>query len=897
MSRQPPETSQSTRENQYDEANLLPQLLIKFTLRHWLASWKETLVLLLLLAVGVGSYLSIRIANRTAITGFESFTQSLTGGTSDGILSSKSGILHIEDLLLLREKLGSAPVLLIPVLEDYAVLPAEDTAEPVSAVNNRIQLVGLDLISIRNLEVYRKNAIRFQFGEEVSGEANSLFDSLHRQRSVFVDRDWADSNWLEISDRFPVLVNDRKITLQVSGFIPRDPTLPQASEFMQILDLPDLQEITGREGTLSRIEIIVEPGSRANRLRSTLRGRVTGNAPDHWVFETPHERKEQSVSMTRAFRLNLTILSLIALIVGLYLVLQALEAAVVRRRTEIATLRSLGVRRATLQRAWLMESLFLGCMGSALGIVLGWATAQFTVRAVARTVNTLYQGTSAQGAMLTGWDVFHGLLLGCGAGLIAGWIPAREASRTPPAQLLNRSHIDPGIPLLNRPGLGWLLIFSGTLFSFLPPITLDEGVRFPLFGYGAALFWLLGATLLLPLMIQCLAAISKSLWRESPPVFLASSRLRKPSGRHKLAAAGLLIAIGMANGMAILIHSFEFTMQNWIGHTLQADIYISSKADRNASSQARILSDTASRILENPHIDEVEFYRKYSMTIEGLQADVAGIDMQKAMNSGRFRFLQTSAPLREKQISWTTEPIEGIVSESFAERFRKDTGDMVEITMPHTGASRVKIAGVYADYGNERGTLLIHEEHIIRGYRDRSATGMAIHLKGMMDPDQVRLALSSEFPALHIQTNRNLRNEVLRIFRQTFSITHALKIIAVLVAVSGLGLGLTGLILEYRPDLTTLRALGMRRREMARVTAWEGALLTMASLLGGLLISFLLGFLLVHVINKQSFGWTLAFAIPWFELFYFSVIILIAGISVSWVVGYRGSRLPADREE
>lgn len=869
-------------------------LITRFTLRHWVRSWKETLALVLLLAIGVGAYLSIRMANRASIASFQGFAETLTGET-DGILQSAAGQLDLDDLRQLRERRGSQPVLLLPVLEILAAFPSEETTPLLSG--NWVQLVGLDLIQIQNIPNFQQRENQLLFQDSTEEPQGTVFESLALENAVFVHPAWAREKGLEIGDTFPLLIQDREVVLEIFGFLPVDPRLPQPSESMMILDIGDLQRLAASEGQFSRIELLAEPGRTKTEQQEQIAGWAQDEAPAHWIFSSPAEQQRQGATMTRAFRLNLTILSLIALVVSLYLILQAMEAAVVRRRPEIATLRSLGIDQKTLLHAWLLESLLLGLMGSIGGILLGWFGAQFSVQAVGQTMNALYQATAVDAAQLSWQDAGIGLVLGVGCGLLTGWIPAREASRTPPAQVLSRGYQDPGLPFLQRSDWGGILIGAGILLSFLPPLELGGGTRFPLFGYVAALFWMVGGSLVLPLLIKIFASWLVTWARPFPAFFLAVSRLRNPTGRHKLAAAGLLIAIGMANGMSLLIGSFEFTMQNWIQHTLQADLYVTSKANQTASSEARISETTRKAIAERPEFAQVEYFSGYRITLQELPTLLGGINFERALQGDRFRFLQEAGDLQETPIGDSADLIPAIVSESFKNRFQVKLGESVPLPFPETGPREARILGIYADYGNERGAILIPEAELERGYGEKAVNSIAMDLNPGFQAEQVRLDLISQFPALQIQTNQSLRQEVLRIFRQTFSITYALKAIAVFVAIAGLALGLIGLLLEYRIDLTTLRALGMRKREMARVTAWEGFSLTFTALLGGLLLSFALGYLLIYVINRQSFGWTLGYAIPGWEMMLFGLAILLAGTLVSWMVGYWGAQLPADREE
>ena len=236
-----------------------------------------------------------------------------------------------------------------------------------------------------------------------------------------------------------------------------------------------------------------------------------------------------------------------------------------------------------------------------------------------------------------------------------------------------------------------------------------------------------------------------------------------------------------------------------------------------------------------------------------------------------------------------------MVSESFTERFDRRSGDSVRVTTS-TGSRDLRIVGVFADYGNEQGSILLDRSHLVDWFRDTSVTSVSLWLQPGVDADTVRADLLAQYPGLSVLTNSRLRAEILRIFRQTFAITYALEIIGVLVAVIGLVLTLTSVLLDRRDELTTLRALGFSRHEIAVATAIEGTALSAAAVAGGLALSLGLGWLLIHVINKQSFGWTLGFALPWGQLAALGLLVTLAGAAVSYGVGRWGANLPADQE-
>jgi putative ABC transport system permease protein len=207
------------------------------------------------------------------------------------------------------------------------------------------------------------------------------------------------------------------------------------------------------------------------------------------------------------------------------------------------------------------------------------------------------------------------------------------------------------------------------------------------------------------------------------------------------------------------------------------------------------------------------------------------------------------------------------------------------------------VAGIFCDYGNERGSMVVDRRHFAAWFGDELVTSLILVTKPGVSPEAVQNEWSTKYPGLSVLTNRYLRTEILRIFRQTFSVTYALELIGIVVAVIGLGMTLSSILLDRRSELTTLRALGWRRREMALATAVEGWLLSVCGVAMGMAVSLGLGWILIYVINKQSFGWTLQFQIPWGQLTGLGGLVIAAGTVVAYGVGRWGSQLPADREE
>ena len=871
-------------------------LLRKVTLRHWLGEPRQSSLLVLILGLGVAVFMSVRLANRAATAGFQNFTDTLTG-QSDFLIKAPAGSLPEDVLGELRSALGPRAVHIIPVVEATAAAPRAAGEADRPWGRTTYQLLGVDLVALSNLPMRESSDARIlgSSGQSDEGASGGFWPALRQGPRVFASPHVLETQGTAAGKALVLNIDGKIVSLQVAGVIPSLPDGPRVPDNLVLLDLPDLQELVQRQGRLDRVEFLVEPGAGAEALRAEVPRLLRELSRGRWSVATPGVRRESAETMTRAFRLNLTVLSLVALLVGLYLVLQALDGAVVRRRSEIAVLRSLGLEERTVRMAWLVEAAVLGLAGGVAGVLLGWAGAQVAVRFVGQTVNALYYATTVKAAALEGGEAAVAVALAVGASLAAGWLPAREAARTPPAQILVRHGMDTqGQPLLRNHGLALAAILLGIILCRLPPLHLQGGGRFPLAGYAAAFLWIFGGGILCSLGLPAAALMGARLSRRFVSVRLALSHLVRPSGRHRLAIACLLCSIGMTAGMAILVSSFESTVRGWVGRSLHADLYVSSDGSQSASALNGLEADTWRAIVRHPGVVDATVLSAVPIELDGIQTLLSGTEL--------------SSFIRHTDLPWVERPADGSVfdaarnqglalaSESFSERFGMHRGDHVVVRTP-AGPEGLTLVGIYADYGNERGSLIVERGDLVRWFSDSHATNVALYLRPGTDPDAVRADLLRRFPGLSIYSNPRLRMEILRIFRQTFSITYALEIIGVAVSVVGMALTLSSVLLDRREELTTLRSLGFTRQEVAAATAAEGLVLTLCSVAGGTLLSLALGWLLIHVINKQSFGWTLGFEMPWGQIAGLDAVVLAAATAVAFAVGRWGAALPSEREE
>lgn len=843
-------------------------ILERCALRHWRISWRQQVALMLILALGSGVYLAMRLANRAALSGFEQFTSGITR-QADYTITGTTGSLSESWLREMRETLAESPVHLLPVVEE-TVMPFVEGRQMEIGSGVTWKLLGTDFVSLLNL---RGDAPSGLTGDVRAAEGVFVSEKLHKK----------------VGDELRVVLNERVITLKVGGVVVEQPGVPTLPETLLLMDLPAAQAVMQRTGKVDRVEVLVTRGDAFPDLRNEAGEQLRAVAKDRWQVSGAEDRRALAGTMTEAFRLNLTILSLLALFVGGYLIFQALDGVVIRRREEIGVLKSLGVTDAEIQRAFLIEALLLGIVGGLLGLLVGWLGAQAAVGGVSKTVNALYGASSVQGASLHLGEATLSLGIALVTSLIAAWWPAREAAHTPPVHMLGRKAATfGGGGWWRAEWLGWALMAAALVLAQIGPWRLSGSMRVPLAAYAAALSWLLGTGLVAAALMRPMCHIGL----RSPRVTLrlGISHLRQPTVRHRFAVAALASAVAMTAGMAIMVASFDSTMRGWIERTMKADLYVSSAGSQSASSTHQIGPETVQRLREIPEAAEVAVLSAQKIMLREAPTMVLGVEGPHTLKHEVYSWVQ--AP---KQREWwkADDMTPALMNESFAERFSMKVGD--ELDLP--GGHRVRFVGIQADYGNERGSVTISQEVFRQWFEGEMAWRVALMLKPGTDAEAVAKSISQANPGLSVFTNAHLRREALRIFRQTFSVTYALEVIGVFVAVAGLGLALASLLLERRADLSTLRSLGMTGRQIAAASAWEGAGVAAAGAVMGLLSGGWLGWLLIFRVNKQCFGWTLSLSVPTAQMIGLLVAVVGVGALVAAMVGKWAAKMKWEEQE
>lgn len=837
-----------------------------FTLRHARMEWLQTLLLLLILGLGVGTFLSIRIANRAAMEGFQLFTETLRG-SSDWIIESRGDGIPVEMLPRVRAILGNLPSDLYPVIEETLEFSGQKDGP---SDRPPLRLIALDLVQIRELTD----------GAEWDAD-NEFWDILNDASHILLGTDvanyWKDS---PIGRELEFIKGGELAKFTIKGILPEQQE--DGRPVPANLALVDIGSLLKRfpEKQLDRIEVVIPPGIERNRFVEQAGAILKAELGDTFAVSAPQAKAVAAKGMTAAFRLNLTVLSLIALLVGIYLIAQTLDATVSRRRKEIATLRSLGMSPRSIYKLWLSEALLYGIFASIMGLFCGLVLSTLTVDAVTTTVRTLYRDTVGGAAELAKSDVVIAFLLGISGSLVAAWLPAKDAASTPPAQFLRIGNRIPPFPIFNHPWVGLAAILMGTLLLLVPPWRQSFNMLIPVGGYASAFLWLVGGTLLVVQLLKAIGVLITKLNPDSAISRLAGGRLQNPTSRHQLALAGFYVAIGMASSISFLLSSFENTVTAWLKHRLQADVFISSVGFQGSDNDERMPGHLLDAIESDPAVAQMDRFRLIETAINGNPTGLGGMRFDLIGTLQDLLWIEPPRPSAKPQPG----EIVGYANENLVRRASLEVGDTVQVETPQ-GIRSVSIAGIHADYARDNGLLIIDLPILEDLFQTNSYDTASVFLHPNQSTLRFRNKIRQQFPGLSIRDNPELMEAALDIFDQTFAVTKALQLIGITVAISGLVLGLISLLRESDRELSLQVTLGMSRRECAKASALEGLGIAFCGVMGGIILSFALGNVMIHVINKQSFGWTLQSDYPVNATLILTTAVLILSYGISYLTG------------
>jgi len=812
--------------------------MLRIAVRHATRRPLQSALLVLGVALGVAVVVAVDLANGSALAAFNLSTEAVTGRATHRVIGGPRGL--DEDLYRrLRVELG------------------ERASAPVVEGLVRARELGGETLTLLGVDAFAEPPFRgFLSGGEAGGEAGGRAPSaealaafMTTPGAVLVSRDLAARAGVRPGERLTLDAGPRVVAATVAGLLdPADDLSRRALSALVLADIATAQEVLGKEGRLDRIDLRIPPPAAAALapIRAAL--------PPGAEIAPAGESQATVASMTAAFRLNLTALSLLALLVGMFLIFNTVRFSVVQRRPTLAILRALGVTRREIFGLVLAEAAALGALGSLLGLGLGVVLGRAAVGLVTRTINDLYFVVNVQGVPVPADSLVRGGLLGLGAAIVAAALPALEATSVPPVTALRRSDAEAraraGVPRLLAGGLACAL--AGALCLALPGERVDLGFA----GMAAVVFAFALAAPAATLALMALAApVTGRLFGLVGR--MAPRGVTRALSRTAVAVAALMVAVCVSIGVSLMVGSFRSTVERWLADTLRADIFVSPPSVSAARLEGTLDPALAGELAALPGVTGTSTARRAEvrspdlgrLEVTAIRSDIAG--------EGRA-YLDAIGPAAA---IWRAMEAGSItVSEPFARRHRVGVGDTVRLATDDGGVRAHPIAGVFYDYGSERGVVFMADAVYRAGWRDEGVSSIALVLAPDRDADAFAADLRRRLAgreAVSVQSNRGLRAEVLRVFDQAFAITTALQVLAIVVAFIGVLSALLALQLERAREFGTLRATGMTERQLGALSLLETGLMGAVAGLLSWPAGLALALLLIHVINRRSFGWTI----------------------------------------
>lgn len=791
---------------------------------HWLRRHPWQLGLALLgITLGVAVMVAVDLATASARRAFDLSMEQVTGGASHRIVGAPTGLDEdfYRELRIERGLRASAPV-----VEGFA-----------EARGETLRVLGIDPLAPVG------PAPRLA---DVEGEA--LERLLTEPDTVLLAGITARRFGVGTGDRLALSIAGRTREVSLVGLLEPATGPAAAVDGLLIADIATAQEWFERSGRIDAIDLELEP-ARAEALRAAL--------PTGLRLESADARRREAGQMTSAFRTNLRAMGLLAVLIGVFLIYNTMTFSVLQRRRLIGTLRALGVTRGQIVGQVVGETLALGALGTVLGLVAGVAVAQGLVGLVTRTINDLYFVLTVTGLFPSAGDLARAGAIGLGAALVGALGPALEAAGAPPETAGRRSLIEQRSQRL-VPGLaaaGALALVAAAVLLALPGGGVDAG-------FGALFALVLGAAGLVPaallLLVPPCARAARRLG--GPLAAMAAGGIGAALSRTGLAVIALAIALSATVGVQVMVTSFRTTVEDWLGRTLAADLYVSAPQRVAARHFAPLADGVPGRVAAIDGVASIA--TGWRVLVEGDTGPVRLRILDPAPpNLAALRFKAGDAEAARERFA-RAEAV--LVSEPWSVHHDAGPGDRVRLQTDR-GMRSFPIAGVYYDYNTDRGVVLMHRRQFDRWWHDRrvSAVGVFVSDHGEIDTVTARIRdiVADTGPAL-VHTRGAIHERSLEVFDRTFAITGVLRTLALGVAFVGVLTALLALQLERGRELAILRATGATPGQVRALVLLQSALLGLLAGLFALPLGLALAEVLIEVINQRAFGWTIATHIP-----------------------------------
>ena len=826
-------------------------LVLRFSLRQlWRQKWQTTLLIIGIL-LGVAVVIAIDYSNQSSKAAINLSAESITGKSTHQIVSSGIGV---QDELFSEMKRNGILNEASPIVEGF-----------VNVLNFNQQpflLLGIDpFLDYPFRSYYGGNDLQLTY----------LVSIIAEKDTALVSKDLADEFGVALGDKISYIYQGRESDLKIVGFInSNEPVVRETIKGIILVDISTAQSAFNKIGFLDRVEMILKSEDELQKVQEFL--------PDGLVIRSTQEQNFQQESMIASFQLNLTALSLLALIVGGFLIYNTMTFSVVQRIELIGLYRSLGFHKSEIFTMVIFEALVIGVIGTFLGVIVGSILGKGTVNLILQTINDLYFVTNVKDASLPVESIIKGIGLGIFITIFVSIPPAIEATQITPRMANIRSDLEDNFRKYFKSVVLLEMLLVG-LASFL--------LFSPLF---RNIWWAFLATFFIVIAFSVFTAITMYLLLPRISRFMkrkigmipgmATRDLYRSLSRTSVAVASLMVAVAVTIGMTLMINSFRSTVSIWLMETLGGDIYISVPNQFANRSGGAIDEEIVSNIIQYPQIEKYDTL----LTITGITENG---DMQINVISNdeiAYERIFSSLQIPKERVWEELQNNKVLVSEPLANRISKKLGDQITLHTP-IGLIDFEVLGIFSDYTSSQGYLMIPRSVFNSYWINDSITALSLILdKGINVEEAVRQIKNQVVgfdQQLIIRSNKDLRSDVLVVFDRTFAITNSLRLITTVVSFIGI-LSATLIILnERKREFGILKAIGMKTKEIAQLILYETGFMGLIAGIFAIPTGIIISVILVFVINLRSFGWTIQFNLDFWSLSQGILIALVASLLAS----------------
>ncbi|MDR4479317.1 MAG: FtsX-like permease family protein [Nitrospira sp.] len=818
----------------------------------------RTLLTIIGVGLGVAATIAVQTANVDVLRSFEESVLTVAGPVTLEVSAGEAG-MDERLIATVREVTGV------------------DSARPVVEVGVRVAdrqqsflILGLDLLDELNTVQARLPATLEAL--QHLGEGDGM-DALLAPNGLLVGQGLASDLNVGPTGALELEVGGRKVSVLITAVMGRQAGKVSAWDRLAVMDIAAAQRTFGLNGRLDRIDVVTQPSSSVEQVSEA----IAQILPPSVTVRRPIQRSRQVESMVGAFQMNLSVLSMVGLLVGVFLIYNTVSFTVAQRRREVGILRAIGMSEPMVVGLFLAEAGVFGVAGGVLGGGLGLVLGNVLVGLVGRTIHDLYvpMADTPRAFGLPSGSVrllIEAIVIGSGVSVLGAVGPSLDAGRTMVVAALAPGEYD----VAQRVRAASLGLMGGALLLFALGATFAGPVGgVPVFGYLATFCLLAGLSCLVPILMQWVCR-TRELGASSPAPSLggairhiAREQTTRGMGRNAVTVSAFLVGVAIMVGVMVMIRSFRDTVEIWIDQTVTADFIVAPAGwphvVRGGTSAQVLPGVWRARLARTAHATAVDVYRDVRIDLDGRPTALVSRDVALHAARSRYLFLEGESAMILTRVAAG----EGaIISEVVANSLQVAKGSRLSIPTP-MGPKSLMVLGVFYDYATDGGKIVIDRSLYREWWNDDGVTVFPVYAEPGADLEQTRTALletlAEESRGTLLPTvlsNGELRREILRIFDRTFTLTYVLEAIAVIIAMLGIINTLVTSVVERRRELATLQALGSSRGQITALILWEAGYLGVLGTAMGLFGGLALAWILIRVINRQSFGWTIQVSWP-----------------------------------